>query len=251
MRLVAQFNTKESLVTKKEGIMETLGKIPVFRTVDVPVHFTNWKNKKFIIDDKGNLIALVSKRYVLTQPRDILTKLIETIIDRVESLSIYHYEGKIFCKCMLESLYGDGNLKYRAGFIYVDSVDKSRRLKLIFAPKLLWCSNDLILTKHSLNEKHIKNIGENVNNFIREFNNWISDVSKIDEVKTKYKAIELKVDEAKQFIEELRIPKKYKQEVDYSIAVNVWDMYMQLTHILTKYKAPLQYHFEITKLLKI
>lgn len=251
MKLISSYNRNETLITNHEAVNKALENIPIFHLEQVPILYKNAFKRRFIVDSNGNLIAIVSRNYKLTQPRIILSKLLSIIAQDIEKLSIYYQEGKVYAKCILNKLLLFDDERVKAGFIYVDSVDKSVRLKLIFAPTIMSCGNDLILYKSSLSSRHVGLINTNVDQFLKEFNEWIADIRELKHLKKYLTEIEIKEEEAIDFVDSLHIAVKYKKQVDYSKVKNMWDLYMQLTNILTKNKAPIQYHFEIAKLTKV
>ncbi|MEM2305966.1 MAG: hypothetical protein QXK51_11555 [Candidatus Methanomethylicia archaeon] len=249
MKLLYEVKEREKLpISVGEQLLLDIDKLPMFKLVYPPITFRNWKSRRFVVDEWGNLIALVSNEYRLTQPKEILFKFAELIKDKVTGYEIYYYNGAFTCKFRLKDIVEFGDDKLKLGLLYIDSVNALKRLRITFAPTLLSCMNDLIVKKHTLASRHVRLITSNVKRFLAMFKTWLYDLSIIKQMKESMMNTKLSFENFKEIIKDLDIPLRYYENIKWCNGYTLWDLYMDLTRNLTRLNAPLQYHLRVAKL---
>lgn len=249
--MIASYDVRESLLDKAKRMDDIVNNIPTFKLEKVPSTFLNHKKRMFVVDNYGNLVSLVSDKYVLVQPKEILLKILAIIEKDIEILEIYYYGGIIFVKCRTGRVIPFGDKGLKVGFIYSDSVTGWKRLRMVFAPTILECGNDIVLHQHSFSGKHIAEIYRDVGRYIAEFQEWMMNIEVLKKVKEKAEITILKQEQAKAIINNLNIPMYVRNEIQITQSITIWELYMKLTNVITRLRCSLRIHLEASKLIKM
>jgi hypothetical protein len=98
MRLILKATTTNVLKTAGEHpILSSLNSIPLFRLECVPTKHSNSDKLRFVVDSENNIIALVSRNFQLTQPREVIREFIAPFVDDVWRWEIHYGTRK---RCM-------------------------------------------------------------------------------------------------------------------------------------------------------
>jgi hypothetical protein len=252
MKLIAEYDKTYSLIVNpKDIVINQIMKLPTFHLEPAPQGYKNSSKRKLVIDSYGNIVSLVSSNYVLSQPRDTLLRFAKLIADKVRKLQIYYYNGEIYAKFILDSIYGEGSLSYKAGFVYRDSVTRTFRLSFIFAPRISECGNELYCRDYALATRHIGKLHTNVQVFMENFEGWLADVDYIKRQKDRMSREVLTEERYNTLIRSIVLPAKVLDNLKYKPNMSLWDLYMQITHYLTIYNSGLQYHISASRLLMV
>lgn len=252
MRLIAELDkTYTVLLDISLQLINDIMKLPEFKLHPAPNGYANSDKRRLIVDSYGNLITLVSNKYVLTHPRDTLLKIADVLVGKVRRYQIYYYSGKIWCKIILNEVVTDCEIPFRPGFVYQDSVDKSMRLKIIFAPCIQQCGNDIYARANTFSSRHVGKILTNIHQFASELEKWLTDITYLPRLKERMSRETLTNERFNELLNSLNINKAYKATIKYKPDMTLWDLYMDVTHVLTINNASLRQHIAASKLLEV
>jgi hypothetical protein len=252
MRLIASYKFSEGLEYDiNKALLEDINKIPTFQTVRLPPLYSNVNERRLIIDSENNVVALVSDKYKLSQPKTIARQLITALPLPVYSYEIWYYNGRIWLKILFQVEQTSNAGNYKAGILYEDSVDKSLLLKIIYSPRLSACGNELIFSKCRMSTRHVSTLFTNVENFMKHLVEFVKNPAYINKAYERMSKETVTLERYTDIMNKLYLPKKYTEKVRWVNGMSLWDLYMKLTNILTVSKAPLQYHLQVAKLVEI
>jgi len=252
MKLIAS-GTVASLLTIDRAfmLMTDLNKIPLFRLEPVPTPHKNSSKLRFVVDDRNNIISLVSSGYVLTQPRETIQQLIKPFINEIESWKIYYGNGIVMARFRWENVLETNKIKFKPGILVRDSVTKMYRLKIYFAPYISECGNELLITRASFSRKHLGMVKYALEQFVRRFHEWLFNTSILRVTHENMMKEVLDKETFESIIKDLGLPRKYTDGIKWCNGYTLWQLYMDLTNKLTTLNAPIQYHVKVSKLTRI
>jgi len=228
-----------------------LNKIPMFHLEPVPTSHKNSTKLRFVVDDRNNIVALVSDKYVLTQPREIIKQLIEPFQNEIYMWKIYYGSGTVITRFIWDELLNVSGVRFKPGVLIVDSVTKAYRLKISYAPYVRDCGNELLFPKFNFSRKHIGLIKHDLQVFIKKFKEWLFNTNLLKTEKERMEKEEIDKDSFENIIKDLDLPQKYVKGIKWCNGYTLWNLYMDLTNRLSMLNAPIQYHIRVSRLTRI
>ena len=252
MKLIASGTVSSSLTIDRAFMLMTdLNKIPLFRLEPVPTPHKNSSKLRFVVDDRNNIISLVSSGYVLTQPRETIQQLIKPFINEIESWKIYYGNGIVMARFRWENVLETNKIKFKPGILVRDSVTKMYRLKIYFAPYVRGCGNELTFPRFIFSRKHIGLIKHDLQAFIRKFKEWLFNTSLLKTEKERMEKETIDKTSFESIMKDLNLPQKYVKGIKWCNGYTLWNLYMDLTNRLSMLNAPIQYHIRVSRLTRI
>jgi len=252
MKLIAQGKINEAFPTEKTvRLMNDLNKIPLFHLEPVSTKHRNSDKLRFVVDNERNIITLVSDKFVLTQPRETIKQLIQPFITEIDMWRIDYGNGTVIAKFIFNKLLEYENIEFKPGFAVYDSVTKTYKLRICYAPYISACRNELFFTRASFSRKHLGLIKYDLQAFIEKFREWLFNVNLL---KYEYQRMQKDVLDKETFeniMKDLKLPEKYTKGIKWCNGYTMWNLYMDLTYKLTRYNAPIQYHIRVSRLTRI
>jgi hypothetical protein len=86
---------------------------------------------------------------------------------------------------------------------------------------------------------------------MNELEKWLSDVSYLKRQKERMSKDILNEERFKKLVNSIELPQNVINRLSYKPNMSLWDLYMQITHLLTIYNATLKYHISASKLLLV
>ena len=211
----------------------------------------NSSKLRFIVDNQRNIVALVSDKYVLTQPREIIKQLIEPFQNEIYIWKIYYGSGVVIARFIWDELLNVDDVSYKPGVLVIDSVTKAYRLKLCFAPYVRGCGNELTFPRFIFSRKHIGLIKHDLQAFIRKFKEWLFNTSLLKSEKERMEKETIDKTSFESIMKDLNLPQKYVKGIKWCNGYTLWNLYMDLTNRLSMLNAPIQYHIRVSRLTRI
>ena len=252
MRLILKATTTNVLKTTNEHpILSSLNSIPLFRLESVPTNHVNASKLRFVVDSENNIIALVSRNFQLTQPREVIKEFIAPFVDDVWKWEIHYGQGNVVCRFIFRDFVDVDELKIRPGFMLFDSVTKQFKLRIVQAPYVSNCGNELIMRKASFSRKHIGLIKTDLKRFIEKFKEWLFDLRLLKFERDRLEKEKICRESFETILRDLDLPEKYTRGIVWREGYTLWNLWMDLTNRLSKLNAPIQHHLKVAKILKI
>jgi len=252
MRLILKATTTSVLKTTSEHpILSSLNSIPIFRLENVPTNHVNASKLRFVVDSENNIIALVSRNFQLTQPREVIREFITPLVDDVWKWEIHYGQGNVLCRFIFKDYVNLDELKIRPGFLLFDSVTKQFKLRIVSAPFVNNCGNELIMRKASFSRKHLGLIKTDLKRFIEKFKEWLFDLSLLKFERERLEQEKINKVVFEEILKDLDLPEKYTKGITWKPDYTLWNLWMDLTNKLSKLNAPIQHHLKVARILKI
>jgi hypothetical protein len=252
MRLILKATTTNVLKTAGEHpILSSLNSIPLFRLECVPTKHSNSDKLRFVVDSENNIIALVSRNFQLTQPREVIREFIAPFVDDVWKWEIHYGQGNVVCRFIFKDFVDVDELKIRPGFMLFDSVTKQFKLRIVQAPYVSNCGNELILERASFSRKHLGLIKVDLKRFIEKFKEWLFDLRLLKFERDRLEKEKIGKESFEAILRDLNLPEKYTKGIVWKPDYTLWNLWMDLTNKLSKLNAPIQHHLKVAKILKI
>jgi len=252
MKLIAQGRRNEALpIAVERRLTNAIEKIPLFHLEPVPTIYSNSKERKFVVDDQRNIVALVSDKFILTQPREIILRLIGPFRDEIESWKIYYGSGVVMAKLIWGRLLEVEDIKFKPGILVRDSVTKVYKLKISYAPLVSDCGNELLFTQFTFSRKHVGLIKRDLQAFISKFREWLFNNSILEVMYERMQREKIDRNTFENIMKDLNLPEKYTKGIHWCDGYTLWQLYMDLTNKLTTLNAPIQYHVKVSRLTRI
>jgi len=252
MKLIARFRIPEILPIDRVALLEDcLNKIPLFHLEHVPTLHNNSSKLRFVVDDQRNIVALVSDKYILTQPREVIKQLIGPFKYEVYGCDVHYGSGIVIVKIIFDKVLEYENIKFKPGFALYDSVTKVYKLRICYAPYISDCGNELLFRKATFSRRHIGLIKHDLQAFIKKFREWLFNVNLL---KFEYERMQKEIidkDTFEAIMKDLDLPEKYTKGIKWCNGYTLWQLYMDLTNKLTLLDAPIQYHIRVSRLTRV
>lgn len=148
-------------------IPQEILKLPTYR-LDIPEGYSNSNDFRLVVrEDTNEIVALVSSKYLLIQPRLIFAKVYEqaTKMGSIKKLLVYYTSAKQYMELLFAESLEAKDSRYFWGIRAINSVDGSRIFTVHFILWRLSCRNDLFLMG-GLGVMHISSNKLKVSNFI-------------------------------------------------------------------------------------
>ena len=252
MKLICKVNAAAIPTVEPQFLLNSaLQRIPLFRLERIPANFKNANTCRFIVDENNNVVALVSDKFRLTQPREVINSLISPFVNELHSWKIYYGAGVVAARFVFNKLIELDDIHVRPGILLFDSVTKQYKLKIVAAPLVQECGNELLLRKAAFSRKHIGMIRTDLRRFIAEFKEWLYNLSMLKVMKDRMQKEAIDKETFNNILSDLKLPSKYVENLKWCDGYTLWNLYMDLTRRLTAFEAPLQYHVRVAKLVGV
>jgi len=124
-----------------------LRKLPTYRLEPLPRYYSNWRERKLVVNaTTGEVVALVSDKYLLVQPRKVFATVLRRVwAHGVRKVRIYWNNSTQFMEVVFVKTIEGPDSAYRWGIRAVNNVAGRRCLAVHL---MLWrevCCNDLFL----------------------------------------------------------------------------------------------------------
>jgi len=127
------------------GIPKVIEEIPYYRLDRLPPTYTNYRERYLVVEEGSErVIALVSDRYLLIQPREIFAKIYRAFqkIDEPRSIDVFSpREGVWYMEILFHEAIKGSDSEYYWGFRVVNAVTGERCITLNWLITRLECLN--------------------------------------------------------------------------------------------------------------
>ena len=252
MKLIAQGKISEALPIDRVFLLNSdLNKIPLFHLEPIPTSHKNSTKFRFVVDNEKNIVALVSDKFVLTQPREIIKQLVGPFQNEIETWKIYYRSGVVMVKLIWSKLLEVEDIKFKPGILVRDSVTKAYRLKISYAPYVSKCGNELLFTQFAFSRKHVGLIKRDLQMFINKFREWLFNNCILEVMYERMQKEKIDKNTFENILKDLDLPQKYVKGIKWCNGYTLWNLYMDLTNRLSMLNAPIQYHIRVSRLTRI
>ena len=210
MKLIAQ-STKTTLFkyTAEHPLLYDINRIPLFHLEKLPEKYKNANQYRLVVSDTGEVVGLVSDKFVLTQPREVILSIVSPFIDDIDSWKLYYSSGSVAVRLTWKTLLELEDLHIKPGVLIFDSVTKRYRLKICSAPYISECGNELLVTSHRFSRRHVGLIKSDLKGFINKFKEWLFNLSFIRIHRNRMESEVIDKETFNRIIDDLDIPEKY------------------------------------------
>ncbi|MCS7369084.1 MAG: hypothetical protein NDF57_05180 [archaeon GBS-70-058] len=252
MKQIAYSNVNQILnLAVADALYRDIKRIPLFRLEEVPEVYRNSDKVRFVVDSYDNIVGLVSDKFVLTQPREVLMNLIMPFANELQFWRIYYGSGDVIARFTWKTMVKWFDYHIKPGILVFDSVTKRFKLRICAAPYVTECGNELVFSNIKFAKKHLGLIKTELQQFIKKFKEWLFDLSYIKTEKDRMEKETIDKETFTSILNDLKLPEKYTKNIKWCNGYTLWQLYMDLTNSLTRLNAPIQYHLKAAKLLRI